>query len=403
MSSAALLPSVLQDACTGGAERISARLKQQKGDLTARYARPDDIRGLTQVMTTLLPLAGLWGLAVAGATGPWALAVLATGLMSLFLLRVFALMHDCGHGSLFRSARLNRVFGFIFGVVSGMPQYVWSQHHHYHHTTNGNWARYRGPLAILSVEEFDAFSPKQQRAYVRTRHWAMAPLAGLIYLIVNPRSTWLKGSLALIGHVLREKRTWPQVPLRTLASQFRCRYWNSAAEYRHMTLNNLVLLSAWVLMTWWLGPALFFTVYLISAALAGAAGIVLFTVQHNFEHAYAGDDSDWDYHEAAIHGTSFLVLPAWLNWFTADIGYHHVHHLSARIPNYRLADCHNANQEFFADVRRLRLSDIGPSLKYLLWDPRSRRIISVAEHAAAEAGTRGSETAHRACPVGGYP
>lgn len=386
MSSSAFMPFALPDASPGVAAPAFARLKQQKGDLTARYARPDDIRGLTQVMTTLLPLAGLWSLAVVGVPGPWALTVFAAALMSLFLLRVFALMHDCGHGSLFRSARLNRVFGFIFGVVSGMPQYVWSQHHHYHHTTNGNWARYRGPLAILSVDEFDALSLKQRRAYVRARHVAMAPLAGLIYLIVNPRLTWLKGSVALAWHVLREKRAWPQVPLRTLAAQFCTRYWSSAAEYRHMTLNNLVLLSVWGLMAWWIGPTLFFAVYLVSTALAGAAGIVLFTVQHNFEHAYAGDDEDWDYHEAAIQGTSFLVLPAWLNWFTADIGYHHVHHLSARIPNYRLADCHNANRELFADVRRLRLADIGPSLKYLLWDPRSRQIISVAEHEAATTG-----------------
>lgn len=392
MSKAALLPLAFPEDAPRVAEPSFARLKQQKGNLTARYARPDDIRGLAQTLTTLLPLAGLWGLAVAGAAGPWGLTVLATGLMSLFLLRVFALMHDCGHGSLFRSAALNRAFGFVFGVISGMPQYVWSRHHHYHHTTNGNWTRYRGPLAILSVDEFDALTPKQQRAYVRARHVAMAPLAGLIYLIVNPRLTWLKGSAALAWHVLREKRAWPQTPLHILAAQFRTRYWNSSAEYRHMTLNNLVLLSAWALMVWMLGPAVFFTVYLISTALAGAAGIVLFTVQHNFEHAYAGDDQDWDYHEAAIHGTSFLVLPAWLNWFTVDIGYHHIHHLSARIPNYRLADCHVAHQELFADVPRLRLPEVCPSLKYLLWDPRARRIISVAEHEAATSNDGAAKT-----------
>lgn len=130
--------------------------------------------------------------------------------------------------------------------------------------------------------------------------------------------------------------------------------------------------------------ALFFSVYLVSTSLAGAAGIVLFTVQHNFEHSYASSNEDWDRDTAAIDGTSFLTLPGWLNWFTASIGYHHIHHLSSRIPNYRLADCHAEHEHLFAGVRRLNLADIGASLKFLLWDPRSRRIISVAEHEAAK-------------------
>jgi omega-6 fatty acid desaturase (delta-12 desaturase) len=374
MSSTVLTPPAPPDAGPASFGSALARVKQTKGDLIARYAKPDDLRGLAQILTTLVGLVALWALAVAGAKGPWLLTVLATALMSLFVLRAFSLMHDCGHGSLFRSPRLNRFFGFLMGVISGMPQQVWSEHHHYHHTTNGNWAKYRGPLAILSVDEFDALTPKQQRAYVQARHVRMAPLAGLLYMIVNPRLTWIKGSVALALHVLRGKP----------AAEFRTPYWESATQYRHMTLNNLVLLGAWVLMAWWLGPALFFTVYLISGGLAGAAGIALFTVQHNFEHSYATDDTGWDYHEAALRGTSFLVLPAWLNWFTVDIGYHHVHHLSARIPNYRLAECHAEFQELFGDVRRLRLADVAPSLKYVLWDQRARRIISVAEYEAAK-------------------
>ncbi|MDR3417558.1 MAG: fatty acid desaturase [Nevskia sp.] len=121
----------------------------------------------------------------------------------------------------------------------------------------------------------------------------------------------------------------------------------------------------------------------MSTALAGGAGIVLFTVQHNFERSYASGDQNWDYDTAAIHGTSFLALPAWLNWFTANIGYHHVHHLCARIPNYRLAACHAEHAHLFGAVKRLTLADIGPSLKFVLWDPGSRRIISVAEHESA--------------------
>ena len=120
--------------------------------------------------------------------------------------------------------------------------------------------------------------------------------------------------------------------------------------------------------------------YLVSTSLAGGAGIVLFTVQHNFEHSYASGDEGWDRDTAAIEGTSFLVLPGWLNWFTANIAYHHIHHLSARIPNYCLARCHRENEPLFADVVRIRLSQIHASLKYILWDTRARRIISVAEY-----------------------
>jgi len=362
---------------------VVAPLKQQKRSIVDRHAKPDNLRGLTQVLTTLLPLAALWYLADLGATGSYALTAAATLAMSLFLLRAFVLMHECGHGSLFRSPALNQAFGFVFGVISGMPQYVWSQHHNYHHSTNGNWAKYRGPLAILTVDEYDALSAEKQRAYVRARDIAMAPVGGFLYLLLNPRLTWLKGSARLLWHVLRGKIAQPSVSVRAHAARFKTTYWESATEFWHMTANNLVLLGLWALMAWLIGPALFFTVYVVSGSLAGGAGIVLFTVQHNFEHSYASCDKNWCYDTAAIHGTSFLTLPGWLNWFTANIGYHHIHHLSARIPNYRLADCHAEHEGLFGNVRRLSLADIGSSLKYILWDPRARKIISVAEHQSA--------------------
>jgi omega-6 fatty acid desaturase (delta-12 desaturase) len=349
--------------------------------IAARYAQPVDRIGFAQCFITLMPLALLW-VAIAAADS-LAVTVLATLVMSLFLLRSFSLMHECGHSSLFRSGALNRAAGFVFGVVSGMPQYVWAHHHRYHHATNGNWARYRGPLAVLSVDEYAALTPRQRRAYVRERDIVMAPLGGLLYMIVNPRLTWLKGSARLAWHVIRGKIAQPGRSLRQHAHDFKTPYWTSAAEYRHMSLNNLVLLSGWAAMAWWLGPALFFSVYFVSGALAGAAGIILFTVQHNFEHSYASGDQDWSRDEAAIRGTSFLVLPGWLNWFTANIGYHHVHHLCARIPSHRLVACHEENAALFSEVRRLTLADILPSVKYLLWDQRARRLVTVAEYDAA--------------------
>jgi omega-6 fatty acid desaturase (delta-12 desaturase) len=215
---------------------------------------------------------------------------------------------------------------------------------------------------------------RRRRRYQFLRRIWMLPLHGFVYALFMPRYTWLKGSASLLWHIARGKR-----------AEFSTRYWNSPLEYRHMTWNNIVLLSLWLAMSLAIGPELFFAVYIASLSLATAVGLTLFTVQHNFEHSYASGDEGWDYDTAAIEGTSFLVLPGWLNWFTANIAYHHIHHLSATIPNYRLAQCHEENQHLFPDVARVRLAEIPQALSYILWDTRARRIISVAEFDAQAA------------------
>ena len=323
----------------------------------------------------LLWWAAVWSVAVSR----WLTAAIIV-LLTLFTIRVLVLMHECGHASLFRSRSLNRVFGFLFGVVAGMPQYVWSKHHAFHHATNGNWEKFRGVLTTPSTDEFAAMSAAQQRTYQYTRTMVLAPLGGFIYLIFNPRFTWAKGTIGLLVHVAKAKIARPQVSIREHAAGYRTRYWNSWQEYRHMSLNNALLLPLWVLMCWAVGTGLFAVVYITSVSLAGGAGIALFTVQHNFEHSYATDSARWDYDTGAVKGTSFLVLPGWLNWFTANIGYHHIHHLSVRIPSYRLAACHKDNQELFACIARVKLSQILDASKCILWDRRAERIISVAEY-----------------------
>jgi omega-6 fatty acid desaturase (delta-12 desaturase) len=356
------------------------RIKQQKRTMIGSHAKSDDGRALLQILTTLAPLALLWwATASLAGVSRW-LVIALVPLIALFTLRVFALMHDCGHDSLFRSPQLNRAFGFVLGVIAGMPQYVWSKHHNFHHAHNGNWEKYRGPYTTLSVDEYEAMSGSQRRLYRGKCSMGTAPLAGFIYLIFNPRFTWLRGSIGLLLSVLKGKVVHPGLSIRAQVSAYRTRYWKSAAEYRHMCWNNIALLSAWALMCWAIGAPLFFAVYLVSVSLAGGAGIVLFTVQHNFKHAYAADTEHWDYDTGAIHGTSYLVLPGWLNWFTADIGYHHVHHLSAHIPNYCLGHCHREYEHLFGDVVRLQLSEVRGALRYILWDRRAGRLISVAEY-----------------------
>jgi acyl-lipid omega-6 desaturase (Delta-12 desaturase) len=356
------------------------RIREQKQTIIRQYSKSSNLKGLAQVATTFGSLAALWWVAdVSVGVSGWLTAGCVL-LISLFTLRVFALMHECGHGSLFHSQRLNRVFGFLLGVAAGMPQYVWSQHHAFHHAHNGNWQKYRGPYTTLSVDEYAALSTLRQRMYRCKCSILGAPVAGFVYLIFNPRFTWLMGSAALAGLVVRQKIAQPARSLKAHAASFKTRYWNSARESRHMSWNNIVLLSVWVLMCYALGASLFFTIYLVSLSLAGGAGIVLFTVQHNFKHSYASDGKHWDYDTAAIEGTSFLVLPAWLNWFTANIGYHHVHHLSSRIPNYRLIGCHDAHRQLFSAVTRVKLAQVGGALKYILWDTRTLQLISVAEY-----------------------
>jgi omega-6 fatty acid desaturase (delta-12 desaturase) len=348
--------------------------------MIGRYAHGNNVRALAQVLTALGSLALLWWAAMLSTHVSVWLAAPIVLLISLFNVRVFVLMHECGHGSLFRSQSLNRVFGFLLGVIAGMPQYVWSRHHSYHHSTNGDWEKYRGLYTTLSVDEYAAMSDAQKCMYRLKCSIAAAPFAGLIYVILNPRFTWLKGSAGLVTHIVKGRIISPQVSLRAHAARFETRYWRSRKEYWHMFWNNVLLLSAWISMCLAFGTMRFFAIYLISGSLAGGAGIVLFTVQHNFKHSYASDTAHWSYDAGAIAGTSFLIFPRWLNWFTANIAYHHVHHLSARIPNYRLAGCHDEYRDLFSDVTRVKLSEIPAAVKYILWDTRARQIISVAEY-----------------------
>jgi omega-6 fatty acid desaturase (delta-12 desaturase) len=357
-----------------------AEIKLRRRSIVDPHCTSSDGKAFTQVLATLAPLAALWWAAAWSAGVSYWLTAAITLVMSLFLVRGFVLMHDCGHASLFDSERLNKAFGFIFGVLSGMPQYVWSKHHAYHHATNGNWAKYRGPLVTATVGEYEALPFAGQRSYQRMRSLWLTPLHGFLYVLFFPRYTWLKGSLALIAHLVRRKIAEPNVSFTAHAAAFKTPYWASPKEYWHMFWNNVVLLSAWVGMSLAIGPALFFAVYVVSVSLAGATGIILFAVQHNFEHSYASGDEGWDLDAAAIEGTSFLVLPRWLNWFTADIAYHHVHHLSAAIPNYRLVACHSEHAELFSSVTRITLSGIPAAFRCNLWDTRARRIISVGEY-----------------------
>jgi omega-6 fatty acid desaturase (delta-12 desaturase) len=361
----------------------SVYLKEQKNSIIAKYAKRNNSTAFLQNITSIVPFFALFYLAFESMAISYWLTAAITALLILFVIRIFVMLHDCGHNCLYEKPLANKVAGFIFGILCGVPQYVWSKHHDYHHSTNGNWNKYRGPLSVLSVDQYSALSPKGKKSYINNRNLLLAPMAGFLYFIFNPRYTWIKGSIEFSIFFIKQKfKSVENSPTR----EFKTKYWNTWQEYRHMAANNIVLLTGWALAAHFFGVIEFFSVYIIALSFAGAIGIVLFTVQHNFEGSYAAGDENWDYFTAALDGTSFLQLPKFLDWFTADIAYHHIHHLSARIPNYHLVKCHQEYQHLFEGVRRIKLSEIPHAFKFIIWDNHTNKIISVEQYESLYAG-----------------
>lgn len=358
-----------------------SQLKAITPEIIKKYSQKSNAKALFQIINTLAPYFVLFYLALSSLNAKaYGLTLGYTLLLSLFIVRIFMLMHDCGHKSLFKTQIFNVIGGFFTGVFVGMPQYVWAQHHNYHHATNGNWEKYRGPLNILSVKQFSKLNSGQQNKYELARNILLSPLGAFIYFIFNPRFNWMLGSLQFTINVIKRKMKSPGESLQHIISHQESRFWKNAKEYLHMTLNNLVLLSLWATASWYFGTATFFTIYIISLSLAGAAGLLIFTLQHNFEGSYAADTEHWDYHQGALTGTSFFTVPAFFNWFGADIAYHHIHHLSAGIPNYSLAACHREYAALFEEVKRIRFRDVAKEFKHILWDEKGQKIISVAQY-----------------------
>ena len=358
-------------------------LKKQKNTLIADYAKRSNFKAFIQTLTTIVPYFVLFFLAIESLKISYWLSAGITLLLTLFIIRVFVMLHDCGHNCLYEKPIENQIAGFIFGVLCGVPQYVWSKHHDYHHSTNGNWEKYRGPLAVLSVDQYAELSEKGKQSYANQRKLRLAPMAGFLYFIFTPRFTWIKGSIQFAIHFITLKFNSNKTN-QQIADEFETKYWSTWREYRHMAANNIVLLTGWVLAASYFGALPFFTIYIIALSLAGAIGIVLFTVQHNFEGSYAASSDNWDYFTATLDGTSFLQLPTFLNWFTADIAYHHVHHLSARIPNYSLVKCHNEYKHLFETVRRIKLREIPHAFKFILWDNHTSKIISIEQYESTQ-------------------
>ncbi|MDA0716669.1 MAG: fatty acid desaturase [Cyanobacteria bacterium] len=338
-----------------------------------------------QLINTFLPTALLWAsikpLSVSG-PGIQLLLLPLLLLLVLFSARSFALMHDCGHESLFGTRWLNRPVGFLLGCINAIPQHPWSRGHAFHHKHNGNWELYRGPIAVLALSDYLALSDRQRWFYGLSRHPLMLFPGGCYYLVIRPRLVLLLGAaewlISMASH-LYKKGIVGFAELPKLTRDFRSSHWYTSGEFRDIFANNLVVLTSWWLMGTWLGHGLFWGCYLFVMTLSAALFLCIFFVQHNFADSYASASQGWNYQRGAMEGSSNLQIPALLNWFWADISFHSIHHLCERIPNYRLRECHEANRALLMDCKRLSIKDFPTCFRYILWDSDREALITLNE------------------------
>ena len=339
-------------ALTGGlAQSIAAPDSGQRAKWTAvvaSYQQPHNFRAVGQMLTTLVPLTALFWLMYQSLELHYLVVLLLSVPAAGLLVRTFIIMHDCGHGSFFKSRRANEIIGWITGVLTLTPFAQWRKDHALHHASAGDLDRRgHGDIETITAKEYFDYTPAKRRRYRFVRNPLVMLGLGPIYLMLSQRRP-LKG-----------------VRLNDL-------------QHFSVWSTNLAIIAIGVVFSLWIGFGAFFAIYFPAIFIAGSAGIALFYAQHQFEDTYWGQHHEWDYATAAIHGSSYLKLHPVLQWFTGNIGLHHVHHLGPRIPNYNLKRCHDEN-DLFHEATVLTLGTAVKTLRLGLWDEEHGRLIGFKE------------------------
>ena len=313
-------------------------------EIVAKYQQPALGRSIWQMVNTLVPYACLWYLMYLSLAVSYWLVVPLVILTAGFMVRVFIIHHDCGHGSYFKSRKANDVWGFITGVLTFTPYYLWRWEHAVHHAASGDLDRRgTGDVWTLTVQEYLEASRGKRFAYRLARN-------PVVLFVIAP----------LVLFLIKHRFPNPKASKRERHSV----YWT-----------NLAVLGMVVAMSAIFGIKAYLLIQVAITGVAGSVGIWLFYVQHQFEGVYWERAEEWDYVTASLKGSSFYKLPKILQWFSGNIGFHHIHHLSSRIPNYNLERCHKA-EPLFQTVRPITLFSSFKSFTFRLWDEQSRRLVS---------------------------
>lgn len=312
--------------------------------MVANYKIPSLTRSIYQIISTFIFLAiSCYAMYLTQENYYWATLILSL-FAGGFVVKLFIIQHDCGHGSFFKSKKANDITGRLLTAFTMTPYGQWAKEHNRHHATSGNLShRGVGDVTTFTVKEYKKASKLKKFLYRFYRNpLFLFSFGAFIHFLIKQRLAFYKPK-KLDSWV---SVMWTNVYIATIAGIF----------------------------IHFIGAAAFFKIYLPIAIVAATVGTWMFYVQHQYEETYWERKEEWNYCDAARHGSSFYDLPKWLHWITGNIGYHHIHHLSSKIPNYNLAKCFNENPQL-QEAHKFTIWESKKCLKVALWDEDNKKMV----------------------------